>query len=545
MGRSGEVLSAGSRSPGPRVLLRGGSVLAAHGGLQRADVLVGDGLIIAVGPHLAGDGDTVVDCADRVVLPGFVDTHSHADAAVLDPSVQLALLRQGVTSVIIGQDGVGFAPGNGSYAGRYFAAVDGEHPTYRGGGIAALLGTYERTTPVNVAALVPAGTVRHEVRGDAPGPATEDELDAMRALVRTGLAEGAVGLSTGLDYVPGVFADTDELIALCREVAAAGLVHVSHLRGGYEANLGTGLQELERIARATGVRTHVSHLHAPVGLAVALLDDLERRGVHLSYDCYPYSRGCTILSMLLLPPDLASPGTRALESAVRTTAGRERVRRAIVERATRRPDLGPRWSERITLSHIASDVHRRHQGRTLAAAAAADGTDPATLAIDVLIAARLQVSAIMQVPLPRAPQELAPLFARDGHTGGSDGIFVGGHPHPRAFGTFARYLADYARPGLLPWAQLVDHLSAAPVRRFGLGDRGEVTPGWAADLLVVSTDAVQATSTYEEPTSLATGIDDVLVAGTRVLADGRLTGATPGTALRPAPTGVRSGIAAT
>ncbi|MGN6743801.1 MAG: N-acyl-D-amino-acid deacylase family protein [Amnibacterium sp.] len=516
---------------GAPVLLRGGSVLSPDG-FRRADVAVRRGIIAAVGEGLPVDPDAVVvDCGGRVVLPGFVDAHSHAGAAVFDRAVQLALLRQGVTSVIVGQDGVGVAPGDGAYSGRYFASVDGAHPTYRHGGMGALLRTYERTTPLNVAALVGAGTVRHEVRGDSRGSADDAELSAMRALVRQGLQEGAVGLSTGLDYVPGIFADVRELAALCLDVAAAGSVYVSHVRGGYEANLGAGLAEVAAIVAATGVRAHVSHLHAPAGTALALLDDLRSQGVDVSFDSYPYSRGCTLLSMLMLPPELAAPGTSALDEAVSTPEGFERVRRAVLERVTTRADLGPDWAEQITLSHIAAEDRGRHAGRTLAEAAAADGVDPVALALDVLAASRLQVTAIMRVPTPRTPQELAPLVADPGHTAGSDGIFVGAHPHPRAYGTFARYLADFTP--LLGGPLVVDHLSAAAVRRFRLGGRGGVTPGLIADLLVVAPAVVRATSTYDRPLSLATGIDDVLVAGTAVLRGGQLTGATPGTALRP------------
>jgi N-acyl-D-amino-acid deacylase len=518
---------------GDRILLRGGSVLGADGGFARADVLVGDGMVLAVAPDLPDGTDAAIDCRGRVVLPGFIDAHSHADAALLDPAVQLALLRQGVTSVVLGQDGVGFAPGDGTYATRYFGAINGPHPTYRGGGIGALLDTYDGTTALNAAMLVPAGSVRHEVRGDEPGPASEQELREMRALVRRGLDEGAVGLSTGLDYIPGAFADTTELIELCREVAAADRVYVSHVRGGYETNLGAGLREVRRIVEDTGARAHVSHLHAPIDVAVPLLDDLEREGIHLSYDSYPYSRGCTLLAMLALPPELASTGPELLEAATGSAEGRERIRRVITERVTGRPDLGPGWAEQVTLSHLPSSAYRYLEGRTLAEAARAADEDPASLVIELLLAARMQVTVIMAVPVPRSAQQLAPLFARDGHVGGSDGIFIGGHPHPRAFGTFARYLGEYARSGLLPWAQVVDHLSTATAARFRLGRRGVVRAGWIADLVVVSPDEVAASATYEQPRALAVGIDDVLVAGTPVLSGGRLTGATPGRALRP------------
>ncbi|MBT2503474.1 amidohydrolase family protein [Curtobacterium sp. ISL-83] len=517
------------------MVLRGGSVIGADGEPVRADVLVGQGTILAVGRVTDRPADAlVVDCGERLVLPGFVDAHSHAGSLVFDEDVQLALLRQGVTTIITGQDGVGPAPGDGSSAATGFAAIDGPHPTFRGGGIAALLATYDGTTPLNVATLVPAGTVRHEVMGDGPGPATVEQLAAMRALVRQGLDDGAVGLATGLDYVPGLHADTAELAALCAEVAAAGGWYVSHMRGGYETNIAEGIDEIIRISRATGVRAHVSHLHAPVDLALAELDRARDAGVPLSFDAYPYSRGCTVLSMLLLPAALARPGTRDLARAVQDDEGRARVRGAVLDRVLARADLGTGWADQITLSHVPAPEFHALQGRTLADAAAATGTDPVDLALDVLLDSDLQVTAIMRVPRPRTADELAPLFRHPGHTAGSDGIFVGTHPHPRAFGTFARYLEEYVRGGRLSWLEAQEHLATNAAERFALGARGTVLDGRGAvaDLVVVDPEAVAARSTYRAPMRLAVGIDDVLVAGVPVLRDGALTGATPGTGLR-------------
>ncbi|OEI67356.1 N-acyl-D-amino-acid deacylase family protein [Curtobacterium sp. ER1/6] len=514
------------------VVLRGGSVVGADGPV-RSDVLVDDGRIVAVGPRLAVPEDADrLDCGERLVLPGGVDAHSHAGSRVFDADVQEALLRQGVTTIVTGQDGVGPAPGDGTWADRYFAAIDGPHPRYTGGGIAGLLATYDGTTPVNVATLVPAGTVRHEVVGDEDRPATAAETTAMRGLVRRGLDEGAVGLASGLDYVPGLYADTDELAALCAEVAAVDGLYVTHMRGGYEANVRVGLDEVAAIARTSGVRAHVSHLHAPVDTTLGALADLAADGVALSFDAYPYSRGCTILSMLLLPAALARPGTDDLARAVADDAGRDRVRTAALDRVLGRADLGAGWAEQVTLSHVPSPAHHALQGRTLAEAAAATGTTPVDLAIDVLVASALQVTAVMRVPHPRTPEDIAPLFRHPGHTAGSDGIHVGTHPHPRAAGTFARYLGDFVRAGLLSWPEGQRHLATTAVERYRLGDRGVVRPGAVADLAVVDPQRVAARSTYEDPTRTAVGVDDVLVAGVAVLTGGALTGATPGTGLR-------------
>ncbi len=518
------------------VLLAGGSVVGVDGRFRRRDVLVADGRVAEVGERLrVPAGTEVVDCAERVVVPGFVDAHSHAGSLVFDERVQLALLRQGVTTIVTGQDGVGPAPGDGSYAARYFAAIDGAHPAYRGGGIAGLLATHDDTTPVNVATLVPAGTVRHEVMGDDDGPADDAQLDAMRTLVRRGMADGAVGLATGLDYVPGLYASTEEIAALAAESAAAGGRYVTHMRGGYETNAAVGIDEIVRICRAGGGPAHVSHLHAPVRLALDELDRAAAAGAPLSFDAYPYSRGCTILSMLLLPAELARPGTDDLARALTAEGGRARTRGAVLDRVLSRADLGTGWAEQITLSHVPAAEFHALQGRTLADAADATGTDPVDLALDVLVDSALQVTAVMRVPHPRTPAELAALYRHGGHTGGSDGIFVGTHPHPRAYGTFARYLAEYARTGLLSWWEVQEHLSTRPASSFRLGRRGAVAPGWTADLVVVDPERVAARSTYAEPMRLAEGIDDVLVAGVPVLRDGALTGATPGAGLRRSP----------
>lgn len=539
----------GDTTGGP-VLLRGGSVATdgvdggggTDGGLRRADVLVVDGRITAVGTDLVPpDGTAVLDCGGRLVLAGSVDAHSHAGSLVFDPAVQRTLLRQGVTTIVTGQDGVGPAPGDGAYAARYFAAIDGAHPTYRGGGIADLLATYDGTTPVNVATLVPAGTVRHVVLGDDPAPADATATARMRELVRAGLAEGAVGLATGLDYVPGLYADTAELAALSAEVAAVDGLYVSHMRGGYETAARVGLDEVAAIVRATGVRAHVSHLHGPVDLLLDVLGDLERTGVRLSFDAYPYSRGCTILSMLLLPADLARPGTDDLARALADVDGRERVRDAVLTRVLGRADLGAGWAGQITLSHVPAAEFHALQGRTLAEAAAATGTDPVDLALDVLLDSDLQVTVVMRVPRPRTADDLSPLFRHHGHTAGSDGIHVGTHPHPRAAGTFARYLEDHARSGRMTWAEAQRHLATTAVERHGLGDRGRVGPGAVADLAVVDPERVAARSTYADPLRTAVGVDDVLVAGVPVLRDGDLTGATPGAGLRRTGTTVAAG----
>ncbi|MGY3565070.1 N-acyl-D-amino-acid deacylase family protein [Sinomonas sp. RB5] len=515
-----------------RLLLRGGTVVHSTG-MRTADVAVDGELITEIGEIAPDPDDQIIDCTGRYVLPGFIDAHSHADGLLEDEAVQRALLKQGVTTVIAGQDGVSYAPGDGAYASEYFAAINGPHPRYAGGGVAAYLAADDGRSRLNSAYLVPGGTVRWEVCGRSTAPADEEQRAAMAALVEDGMREGAVGMSTGLDYAPGIFATTDEIAALCAPVAEAGGVYVTHMRGGYEANSAAGVDEIARIAEASGARVHISHFHAQAHIVAEQLDALARAGVDATFDAYPYTRGCTLLAMPLLPPDLSLLPPDAVVEAISDPAQRAQLRREWFPKVERNASLGPEWPSMITLAHIAAPEFAWAHGLTLDAAAARNGADPIDFALDVLAASRLEVNAIMAVRHERPTSELAAIFSSPRHLGGSDGIFIGAHPHPRARGTFARYLREFVRETpTWSWPEAAGHLSAGPAARFSLGRRGRVAPGWVADLIVVDPQTVADTATYEEPLGEAVGIDDVLVAGQPVLARGALIDGAPGRGLR-------------
>lgn len=517
-----------------RTVLRGGTLADGLADQERpADLAVEDGAIAAVGDVPSLPGDRVIDCAGRLIMPGLVDAHSHADSRVFEDEIAHALLRQGVTTVIVGQDGVSYAPGDGRYATDYFAAINGPHPHYSGGGVAALLAGYDETTPINVGYLVPAGTVRQMIMGNDSGPATDDQRADMITVVAAGLAEGGLGLSTGLDYVPGCFADADELTALCRPVAEAGKIYVTHMRGGYEENSASGVDEVIMIARASGAHPHVSHFHARSDLIIDLVDAARDDGIDLTFDSYPYSRGCTVLGMLMLPPELMADG---FDVAV-TQLARPEVQAAVVADwipvMAARADMGRDWANNIRLAHVAAPEFAWSVGCSLAEAASLDGSSPADFGVRVLAASRLEVSVVMSVPVQRNDDQMAPHLAHPAHMGGSDGIFLGGAPHPRGWGTFARYLADFtAARGDLTWSQAAQRFGRSPSVRFGLADRGALVAGGRADLIIVDPDRVATTATYAHPRSLAEGIDDVFVNGRQVLAGGELTGVRSGRGLR-------------
>ncbi len=522
-----------------RTVLRGGTVVdGVRDQCRRVDVAIASGRIRAVGEVDPAPGDDDVDCTGRLLLPGFIDAHSHADAVLFDDDVQLALLRQGITTVVGGQDGVSFAPGDGAWASSYFAAIDGAHPTYRGDGVAGLLATYEGTTRLNAAYLVPAGTVRHEVMGMADRPADVGERRRMRALVEAGLADGAVGLSTGLDYVPGIFADAAELADLCRPVAAVDGLYVTHMRGGYERNSAAGLDEIARIVRDSGVsdrrvRAHVSHLHLDADDAWRLLEEHAADGIDLTFDMYPYTRGCTLVAMAVLPPAYSALDVETALAHLDDPAERARLDAEWFPQVADKPSLGPDWPDMITIAHTPSGEWAWAAGRTLAEIARRRATSVAAATLDLIVASRLQATAVMAVRDERSDENLARLFSHPGFVGGSDGIFIGAVPHPRAHGAFARYLARFTGDDrTFTWSQIAQRLSGRTAALFGLGARGALRPGWRADIVVVDPDAAADRATYARPTVLAEGIDDVFVGGTRVLAGGALTHETPGTGIR-------------
>jgi N-acyl-D-amino-acid deacylase len=519
---------------GPRTVVRGGTVVDGSGGAPRpADVAMSGTVVEAVGVVPAKPGDTELDATGRYLLPGFIDAHSHADAAVFLPDIQLGLLSQGVTSVIAGQDGVSFAPGAGEYASSYFGAINGPHPAYRGGGVAELLATYDGTTPVNVGYLVPAGTVRHEVRGFTPGPSSPEQIVAMTELVSAGLADGALGLSTGLDYVPNFYADLAELVALCRPVASAGGIYVTHMRGGYESNAPLGIAEVAEIALQTGVSVHVSHYHGPAQLLVELVDGAAARGVDLTFDSYPYRRGCSILAMPVLPPALLDGANADVAARLLDPAVRHELLESWFPTLRADPDMGPEWPDNLTFAHIAAEKYSWAQGLTVRTAAARAGMAPEPFSLDVLAASTLEVSVVMKVRDQRPYDDLATLVVHPSHVVGSDGIFVGKNPHPRGWGTFTKFLRVFTRERAdLSWADAAVHLSSRTARRYGLSDRGLLRPGYAADVVVVDPEAVGDRARYEIPRVNSVGIEDVFVGGQQVLAGGQLTGATSGRGLR-------------
>jgi N-acyl-D-amino-acid deacylase len=531
------------------VVIRGGMVADGTGApLFRADVGLSGGLITAIGPLPGARAETVMDATGRYVFPGLIDTHVHADAAVFDPAVQLAALRQGVTTLLLGQDGLSFAPATPAtidFVTRYFAPVNGAHPHLgdQGVSVADLLATYDRRVPLNTAYLIPHGTIRYEVMGPARRAPSDDDLAAMRAMIERGLADGAAGFSTGLEYAPGRYASAAELALLCEPVASAGLPYVTHMRG-YEAAAARGIAEVVEIAGRSGVAAHVSHYHGRAGRLVALVDDARRDGVDLTFDSYPYVRGSSTLAMVMLPDWVPAAD---FDAALNALADPATARRLEEEWSAGHQDVWPR----ITLSHVPADDLRWTEGMSLPEAARRAGSEPAAFCRDILLATGLEAGCVFACRSTGNPgttdqaagdgeaaaeQSMRTLLRHPAHMAGSDGIYRGGHPHPRGWGTFARLLGRHVRDlGDWTWEQAALHLAGHPARRFRLHGRGLILRGYGADVVVVDPMTVADQATYENPRELALGVEHVIVNGIPVLSGGALTpaGRSAGRALRP------------
>jgi N-acyl-D-amino-acid deacylase len=514
------------------LILKNGWVIDGTGGAPfRGDVALLGTMIAEVGRLDGAVAARVLDLDGRTVVPGFIDAHVHGDLMLLADPIHLPALRQGVTTYILGQDGSAFAPAGPStldYMRRYTAGFNG-NPA----GVAAdwrtvdeYLARFDRTTALNVAYLIPNGNVRMEVMGLDPRPAGDAEIRAMQALVRQGLDAGAIGLSTGLDYIPSRYADTSEIAALCAVIAPENGVYVTHMRG-YGPRAAEGMAEVYEIARTSGAPAHVSHYNGPAELLLPLIDQGRALGLDLTFDTYPYLAGSTILGMVALPPWVQVGG-------IEPTLGR------LADRSVR-ARLDAEWFsaptpyplETTTIAMVANPEWRWAEGSKVTEAADRAGLSPGDFVCEILLASGMAVGIVGFRAGERTEADVRAILRHPAHMAGSDGIFCGGFPHPRGWGAFARYLGYHTRQlGDYTWPEAVAHLATHAARRFRLTDRGLLRPGFVADIAVLDPTTVTDRSTYDAGRTLAEGVDHVLVNGTLVLEDGAPTGATPGRALR-------------
>jgi N-acyl-D-amino-acid deacylase len=364
----------------------------------------------------------------------------------------------------------------------------------------------------NVAVLASQGTIRHNVAGATDRPLDTAEIAAARAEVEQSLVDGAVGLSSGFDYIPSRFGSPAELAALCAPLSQPARPYVSHLRA-YGPDVRAGLGELALVGRRAGVPVHASHLYGTAADIEAALAAAADAGIEMTFDMYPYLRSSTILAMLVLPAQVQIGGTAA---TLRRLADPD-IRRALLNTE----QLSPGFLDRLTLGAVPVD-QAHHAGETITRAATESGTPPGTWTLDLLLTSELQIGAHYDRP-EFSDTDLHWIVTHPRHAAGSDGIYQGQHPHPRANGAFARLTQHYRDPtGQPDYQRLVRHLSTRAADAYRLTSRGRLAPGKTADICVLTPGGLVDTATYQDPTSLATGVSLVLVNGTPVWRDGGL-----------------------
>ncbi|SFO52334.1 N-acyl-D-amino-acid deacylase [Pseudonocardia ammonioxydans] len=522
-----------------RTLLRGGTVVDGTGGPRyTADVLVDGDRIAAIGDGAGSSPDRVVDVRGMVVAPGFVDMHAHSDLRVLTEPAHLAKISQGVTTELLGQDGLSYAPVDDDVLAvlrRKIAGWNGDPGadlfTWRS--VAGYLDRLDAGIAGNAAYLVPHGTVRALVCGWDDRPAGPEEIARMADVVRTGMAEGAVGLSAGLTYTPGMYADGGELVELCRAVGELGGFFAPHHRS-YGAGALDAYAEMIDVADRAGCALHLSHAtlnfgpnRGRAGELITMLDAAIARGTDVTLDTYPYLPGATTLSAIL-PSWSQSGGHEATLARLRDPDTLARIREDLeVHGSDGCHGVVAEW-DTIEISGVTNPELAGHVGRTIAEIAGPH--DPFATCVDILLRDDLGTGILQHVG---HEENVRAIMRHPRHTGGSDGLLTGAKPHPRAWGTFPRYLGHYCRElGLFTLEECVAHLTGRAAARLGLADRGLVRTGWAADLVVFDPDAVTDTATFAEPAQQAAGIGYVLVNGTVAIDGGDRTEALAGRALR-------------
>ncbi len=500
----------------------------------RGDVGIQGERIVAAGRVVAVEAGRTIDCRDLIVSPGFIDMHSHADVMLLAEPRHEGKILQGVTTDVLGQDGLSYAPASPptlQLLRRQIAACNGNPPVgWDWTSVASFLDRFDRRVSVNVAFLVPHAAVRAEVLDMQDRLASAVELERMQALVDEGMADGAVGFATGLDYTPNIWSDTDELVALCEVVARRGGLYVTHVRHDRGDGFLDPIREAIEIGKRTGVRVHVSHLRGDQlgrpttpDQVLGLFEQARAEGVDVTYDSYPYTRGSGLLHRLV-PAWAHVGGPDAMLARLRDPTDRQRIRAALAEQRTD-------WSE-ASIAAVQTDRNRGLEGWSIAQGASELGKTVPDFICDLLVEEDLAVSLVSHST--SSEESIGPVLAHPLATSGSDGLCWGSGRHPRTYGSFARVLGHYVREQrVMPLEEAVRKMTSACALRLGIKDRGLVRDGMVADLAVWDDKTIDARNSYERPLEPAVGVSHVLVGGQLVLEDGVHTGATPGRALKP------------
>lgn len=522
------------------LIIRRGRVFDGGGGPGRiADLGISGDRIHAVGKIPAAKASRVIDAEGLAVCPGFIDLHNHTAEELLIRPTADSMIQQGVTTLLSGNCGytpfpipdIRLEEARAHERERY-----GIELTWRD--MAGFLDRLEKGgCALNYATLVGHGAIRGQVVGLDDRAPTPEELARMQAMVAGHMKAGAFGLSSGLFYAPGNYADKKELIALCEPVATAGGLYATHMRSEGD-HLLEAIDEALAVARGSGAGLQISHLKAAnranwdkIDAALKRIDAARAAGVDVHADRYPYTAASTGLAAYF--PLWSRQGTDADFLARLKEPGLQAKFRAHLAR--REQKLGS-W-DKVLISYVQSGKNKPFEGQTIAACAAAQGKDAYSFMRDLLIEEDKKVAMVTFVMSdPNLAKVLGHRLVGVGSDGAAlapDGPLGKGKPHPRSYGTFPRALGPLVRERkIASLPEMIRKLTAMPAAKLGLVDRGRLRPGACADIVIFDPARIRDRATYADPHRFPAGIDRVLVNGQEVVRQGSPTGRLPGRVLR-------------
>jgi len=517
---------------GADIVIRNGTVFDGFGTAgKELDVVIAGGRIVSVARRVRDRGTIEIDARGMAVAPGFIDIHSHGDGTLwADPRAE-SLIRQGVTTIVIGQDGSSRAPRSADVSRDEEGAT--QFATF-----AELWSALDRLQPaVNVASMVGLGTIRGVVVGGKDRPATADEMARMEQLVKAALADGACGASSGLEYTPGAFAPLDELITLCKPLAARKLPYATHMRNE-DDRLIEAIDEAIAVARGAKCPLQISHLKTQgphnwnkLDTAFSRVAAARAGGCDAAFDRYPYIAYQTGLTNLF-PVWSRDGSTDAFLARLADSSTATRIK----QEALGKVELIGGW-DNVMIANVADSTDRPAEGARLGTYASGHGMDPYEMAVALLRRSHGNVGmvgfAMSEENLDRILAHPRGMVCSDGGAFAVDGPAHRGHPHPRGLGTFPRVLGRYVRERkALTLSQAINKMTALPASRIHLRDRGRIAARMAADVVVFDPATIRDTATYAEPFQYPVGIGAVIVNGVIVLRDGQRSERHTGKSLR-------------
>lgn len=516
------------------LLIRDGLIIDGTGnpGFYGTVGIKGDKLCLFRGDTTQIESAQVIDAKGLIICPGFIDMHAHSGLVILSEPEHEPKVHQGITTELIGVDGNSYAPFKNHKDFLRFVEInsglDG-NPKLPGSWstVEQYLSMFDRKVAVNIAYILGNSPVRIDSIGWNDQMATKTDIANMKAVIREAMEEGAFGLSTGLDYPPGNYANTDELVQLSKQVNDLGGIYHTHVRYGLGDRHLDPFKEAIEIGKRSDVPVHITHFYqrAPSKRGghslLRLVEDSHEAGQDITFDSYPYIYGSTRL--LIVFPDWAhNGGPEKLKAVLSSEEGRKRLRKEIEPRSTSWHDM---W-----LTYFKRPHNHKYEGKSIADIAETMGKHPVDAMCDLLLEEDLQTCFVMA---GTNGNTLPAFVTHPLSMVGSDAVLLGDFPSPRTYGCFPIILSEYVREEKqISMPQAIRKMTSFPAQRLGIPDRGILRDGMKADITIFDPEKIKAPATRTEPKQPSVGIPYVIVNGTLVINKGKHTGQLPGRALR-------------